>query len=142
MLAIKESLWVFLFMGSWEIYWKRLCCYDLYAIITIASQSQKILHNKWTYQAALWSGKRSILGSPHFLPGIIPKALHPPSHLIPTRTHMRAAPLMRTRWIWGSETINYERSQWEADWAILSCCTASWTSNLCLSKTQVPTNSP
>lgn len=33
----------FSFVGSWEIYWKRTCCYNLQATITIASQSQKYL---------------------------------------------------------------------------------------------------
>lgn len=36
----KKSLYIFSFVGSWEIIWKRLCCYNLYAIITTASLSQ------------------------------------------------------------------------------------------------------
>lgn len=41
----KKSLYIFSFVGSWEINWKRLCCYNLYAIIPTASpsQSQKVM---------------------------------------------------------------------------------------------------
>lgn len=38
----KKNHYIFL-CGSWEMYWKRIFCCNLYVIVTIASQSQKYL---------------------------------------------------------------------------------------------------